>query len=131
MSKQPFAALSIANPPAMTTSGGLHTTGSLDINNGNVWNSSTHRFTAPTAGNYMFIVTGYTTFTTQYGYISLYKNGGNYKTHHFNHNGNQIHTIGTLSMAIPLVANDYLELRQGGAGTGHWQQLYLTIFKAT
>ena len=131
MSKQPFAAITIANPPAMTTNGGLHTTGSADVNNGNVWNSSTHRFTAPTAGIYMFIVTGYTTFTGGYGYLSLYKNGGNYKTHHFNHNGNQIHTIGTLSMGLSLVANDYLELRQGGAGSGHWQQLYLTIFKAT
>ena len=131
MPNQPFAALSISNPPAMTTNGGLFTTGSLDANNGNVWNSSTHRFTAPIAGNYMFIVTGYTTFTTGYGYLSLYKNGGNYKTHHYNHNGHQQHTIATLSMAIPLVQNDYLELRRGGGGNGHWQQLYLTIFKAT
>ena len=131
MSKQPFAAITIANPPAMTTNGGLHTTGSADVNNGSCWDSSTHRFTAPTAGIYMFIATGYTTFTTGYGYLSLYKNGGNYKTHHFNHNGNQIHTIGTLSMGLSLAANDYLELRQGGAGSGHWQQLYLTIFKAT
>ena len=131
MSKQPFAAVTMANPPAMTTNGGLHTTGSVQANSGSCWNSSTHRFTAPTGGSYMFIVTGYTTFTTGYGYLSLYRNGTNYKTHHFNHNGNQVHTIGTLTMGIPLSANDYLELRQGGAGTGHWQQLYLTIFKAS
>jgi len=131
MPQQPFAAVTMANPPAMTTNGGLHTTGSVQINNGSCWNSSTHRFTAPSAGNYMFILTGYTTFTNQYGYISLYRNGVNYKTHHFNHNGHQQHTIGTLSMGVPLGVNDYLELRQGGAGTGHWQQLYLTIFKAT
>ena len=128
---QPFAAITINNPPAMTTSGGLHTTGSVQTNGGSCWNSSTHRFTASVAGNYIFTVTGYTTFTNQYGYISLYRNGSNYKTHHYNHNGHQQHSVGTLSMGIPLAVNDFLELRQGGAGTGHWQQLYLTIYKAT
>ena len=127
---QPFAAITINNPPAMTTSGGLHTTGSVQTNGGSCWNSSTHRFTASVAGNYIFTVTGYTTFTNQYGYISLYRNGSNYKTHHYNHNGHQQHSVGTLSMGIPLAVNDFLELRQGER-TGHWQQLYLTIYKAT
>ena len=127
---QPFAAITIANPPAMTTSGGLFTTGSVQVNSGNCWNSSSHRFTAPTAGIYMFIVTGYTTYTNQYGYISLYRNGSNYKTHHYNHNGHQQHSIATLAMGIPLSVNDFLELRRGGGGSGHWQQLYLTIYKA-
>ena len=130
MPYQPFAAVTIGNPNN-TTSGGLYTTGSVQSNSGNCWSSSTHRFTAPAGGSYIFTVTGYTNFTTGYGYLSLYKNGSNYKTHHYNHNGTQIHTIATHSIGIPLAATDYLEFRRGGGGNGNFAELYLTIFKAS
>ena len=104
-----------------TTAGAKWTTnGTPQHNVGNHWSTSTHRFTAPVAGRYLLLCSGYTNFTTSYGYMNLYINGTNQGAYsrHFNHNGHQQHTGMSMNMIWDLNANDYVEWGRGGAGGG-------------
>lgn len=107
-----------------TTNGGTFTTKNTpQVNNGSHWNTSTHRFTAPRGGRYVIMWTGYTNYTTSYGYFNIYKNGSNFEDWHFNHNANQIHTLGSGSLLIDLNENDYIDFRRGGGGSGTWTDM--------
>ena len=104
-----------------TTAGAKWTTnGTPQHNVGNHWSTSTHRFTAPVSGRYLLLCSGYTNYTTSYGYMNLYINGTNQGAYsrHFNHKGHQQHTGMSMNVIWDLIVNDYVEWGRGGAGGG-------------
>ena len=107
---------------ASTTTAGAKwpTNGTPQHNVGNHWSTSTHRFTCPVSGRYLLLCSGYTNFTTGYGYMNLYINGTNQGSYsrHFNHNGSQQHDGMSMNVIFDLNANDYVEWGRGGAGSG-------------
>lgn len=118
-SNQPsFCARLLAN----TTTAGAKwpTNGTPQHNVGNHWSTSTHRFTCPVAGRYLLLCSGYTNYTTSYGYMNLYINGTNQGAYsrHFNHNGTQQHDGMSMNVIFDLNANDYVEWGRGGGGGG-------------
>ena len=72
--------------------------------------SNSGRFTCPVAGNYKCTFTGYTNYTSGYGYVHLRKNGVT-QAHaiHWNHNGNTIHTTVANTFIVNCAAGNYLE----------------------
>lgn len=112
----------VARVTASTTTAGAKwpTNGTPQHNTGNHWSTSTHRFTAPVAGRYLLLCSGYTNFTTGYGYMNLYINGTNQGSYsrHFNHNGAQQHDGLSMNVIWNLNANDYVEWGRGGGGNG-------------
>ena len=114
----------VARVTASTTTAGAKwpTNGTPQHNTGNHWSTSTHRFTAPVAGRYLLLCSGYTNFTTSYGYMNLYINGTNQGSYsrHFNHNGSQQHDGLSMNVIWNLNANDYVEWGRGGGGGGYF-----------
>ena len=109
---------------ASTTTAGAKwpTNGTPQHNTGNHWSTTTHRFTAPVAGRYLLLCSGYTNFTPSYGYMNLYINGTNQGAYsrHFNHNNTTQHDGLSMNVIWNLNANDYVEWGRGGGGGGYF-----------
>ena len=109
---------------ASTTTAGEKwpTNGTPQHNTGNHWSTTTHRFTAPIAGRYLLLCSGYTNFTPSYGYMNLYINGTNQGAYsrHFNHNNTTQHDGLSMNVIWNLNANDYVEWGRGGGGGGYF-----------
>lgn len=76
------------------------------LNVGNHFSTSNHRFTAPVAGNYFFSIS-----QNHIGkqIVYLYKNGSVFHGGEFLHDTGGIWEHSTISAVIPLSANDYVE----------------------
>ena len=125
MPNQPVAHIT-CNNANLTTNGGQYT-GTATVNVGNGWNNSNNNFTAPVAGTYLVNYSGWTNYTSGYGYMSFYKNGANHYTWHYNHNAYQIHTISSGTLYMALAQNDVITFMRGGGGGGFWQGMHFNI----
>ena len=99
----------------------LHPASTIYVQKGGANLAANGRFTCPVAGVYRATLTGYTNYTSSYGYIYLKKNGSQHGyNHHFNHNASNytFHSIVAMSQLVDCAANDYLEF-WGGAGNGY------------
>ena len=84
----------------------------VELNIGSAYSSSTGRFTAPVAGNYMFNVQGICGVdggTTVNGTLELQKNGVLLHRGHFNHD-NRWENV-SYSSVINMAVNDYVNLK--------------------
>jgi len=96
---------------------------SVQVNNGGHLSTSTNsgRFTAPVAGYYKCIFTGYTNYSGGYGYVNLRKNGAQQGySIHWNHSGYQLHTGVSLNQVVYCSVNDYLAFHSFGGSS--WLQ---------
>jgi len=110
------------------TSAGTFQTSSLYVDQGNNWNSSTHRFNAPVAARYRVTLSGYTNYTNSYGYFAIYKNGAGTGVIHFNHAWGTGHSMFGYNRVFYLAAGDYVEAkRPNSVGSGHFDALYMTV----
>lgn len=89
-------------------------TAGTQANQGNYWNASTGRFTAPVAGYYQFILNYGVIFSSGYFYVYLKKNGSTVCYAPTNQDGDWEHR--TLSAIIYMNANDYMQ--------GFWTKNY-------
>ena len=122
---QPVSQIACTNA-GLTTNGNRYE-GTANVNIGNGWSNSSNTFTAPIAGTYLVNFSGWTNYTTSYGYMAIYKNGSNYYTWHYNHGGYQIHTFASGMLYVPLAQNDTIDFRRGGAGSGTYAGMYFNI----
>lgn len=98
-----------------------HTTHTVWENQGGHWNNTSHRFIAPIAGFYWFMLSGYTNYSTGHGYIGIRKNGTQiHNGWHWNNNNYQVHVMGNMTAGITLQINDYVDFTRPSAGSGSY-----------
>lgn len=122
---QPVSQIACSNPN-LTTNGNRYE-GTANINIGNGWSNGSNQYTAPVAGTYLVNFSGWTNYTSSYGYMGFYKNGANYYTWHYNHNAYQIHTFASGTLYMDLAQNDVITFIRAGAGAGFYQGMYFNI----
>ena len=91
-------------------SGGYGTGGTVDVNNGSVYNSSNGRFTAPVAGTYMFhmMTQYYDGATGSYITAKFYKNDVFQALEAYHGFGNANHAQACLTQMMTLASGDYI-----------------------
>lgn len=122
---QPVSQITVSNPN-LTTNGNRYE-GTATVNVGGGWSNGSNQYTAPVGGTYYVNYSGWTNYTNSYGYMGFYKNGSNYYTWHYNHNGHTQHTIVSGTLYVPLAANDILTFIRAGAGGGFFQGMHFNI----
>ena len=125
MPKQPVSQVYVSNP-AHTTNGNKYE-GSAGVNIGSGWDNANNRFIPPVNGTYWIHFSGFTTFTGGYGYMSIFKNGSQIYSWHFNHNNTTQHTLVSGALYLALTTSDTIDWRRGGAGNGAFSQLELNF----
>tara|TARA_R100001510_G_C7525672_1_gene119295 strand:+ start:29 stop:529 length:501 start_codon:yes stop_codon:yes gene_type:complete len=103
-----------------------HTTNTVYENQGSHWDSTNHRFVAPVAGFYFFIVTGYTVYAQGHGYLAMRKNGAQqHQLIHWNYasTGN-MHGMGGMTAGLTLAVNDYVDVTRPSAGAASYWNIF-------
>ena len=97
---------------------------SVDVNIGSCYDSSTYRFTAPLAATYYFVATAYINAgntVNDGGYIRFHVNGGGTQYAYAGPGSSASpngHLTVTVTKVVTLSANDYVDVRFLGYGTG-------------
>jgi len=125
----PYQPMASAGSTMGSAGANRHEATTIYVNKGGTNLAANGRFTCPVAGTYRATLSGYTNYTSGYGYIVMKKNGSQSGyNHHFNHNANnyQFHTIVAMTQLVECAASDYLEF-WGDNGNGYVHYSIITF----
>jgi hypothetical protein len=113
----PMASWTGGDPSNVTVLMGIQNSGTVFVNTGNHFNTSTRQFTCPVAGRYRVQMNGYTGYYGNYNYVTVRKNGsalGGVNLH-FNKGSSQHIHVGH-GVIVDCAANDTLDVYLTGTG---------------